>query len=154
MTAHAANGQRIVVGVDGSAPSKAALAWAINQASHTGAVVEVVTAWQIPAMLGYPVPVSDVDWEELATQTARDAVAEASAGAEPVKITSKVMPGNAAQALIDESAGADLLVVGNRGHGGFVEALLGSTGQDCVQHATCPVVVIRDSVIGGGAPAT
>ena len=45
--------------------------------------------------------------------------------------------------LLDASDGADLLVVGSRGHGGFVEALLGSTGQHCVNHATCPVVVIR-----------
>jgi nucleotide-binding universal stress UspA family protein len=54
--------------------------------------------------------------------------------------------GNAAQALIDAAAGAELLVVGSRGHGGFVEALLGSVGQHCVQHASCPVLVIRDSV--------
>jgi nucleotide-binding universal stress UspA family protein len=58
------------------------------------------------------------------------------------------MKGNAAQVLVEESAGADLLVVGNRGFGGFAEALLGSTGQHCVHHATCPVVVIRDSVTG------
>ena len=47
-------------------------------------------------------------------------------------------------APLNASAGADLLVVGSRGHGGFVEALLGSVGQHCVHHATCPVVVIRD----------
>jgi hypothetical protein len=55
----------------------------------------------------------------------------------------KVMEGNAAQVLVTESAGADLLVVGSRGHGGFVEALLGSVGQHCAHHAACPVVVIR-----------
>jgi len=66
----------------------------------------------------------------------------------PVKITNKVVQGNAAQVLLDESEGADLLVVGSRGHSGFVEALLGSTGQHCVQHADCPVVVIRDSITG------
>jgi nucleotide-binding universal stress UspA family protein len=66
----------------------------------------------------------------------------------PVKITSKVLQGNAAQVLLPESAEADLLVVGSRGHGGFAEALLGSTGQHRVHHATCPVVVIRDSVTG------
>jgi nucleotide-binding universal stress UspA family protein len=149
MTAQPENGQRrIVVGVDGSVPSKAALAWALRQARLTGAVVEAVTAWEFPSVTGYPVRVADVDWEGLATETLSDAIAGVTAGGEPVKITAKVMKGNAAQVLLRESAGADLLVVGSRGHGGFVEALLGSTGQHCVQHATCPVVVIRDSVTG------
>jgi nucleotide-binding universal stress UspA family protein len=55
-----------------------------------------------------------------------------------------VRQGNAAQVLLDDAKGAELLVVGSRGHGGFTEALLGSVGQHCVHHATCPVVVIRD----------
>jgi nucleotide-binding universal stress UspA family protein len=80
-----------------------------------------------------------------------DAIAEVSSPGEPVKIRSKVVPGNAAQVLLDASAGAELLVVGSRGHGGFVEALLGSVGQHYVHHAVCPVVVIRDSVTGAGS---
>jgi len=52
--------------------------------------------------------------------------------------------------LLDAAAGADLLVVGSRGYGGFAEALLGSVGQHCVHHATCPVVIIRDSRTGSG----
>ncbi len=152
MTAQPENGQRrIVVGVDGSVPSKAALAWALRQARLTGAVVEAVAAWEFPSVTGYPVRVADVDWEGLATEALSDAIAGASTGGEPVKITAKVMRGNAAEVLLKESAGAGLLVVGNRGHGGFVEALLGSTGQHCVHHASCPVVVIRDSVTGGPA---
>jgi nucleotide-binding universal stress UspA family protein len=51
--------------------------------------------------------------------------------------------GNAAQVLLDACDGADLLVVGSRGHGGFTEALLGSVSQHCVHHARCPVVVLR-----------
>jgi nucleotide-binding universal stress UspA family protein len=54
-----------------------------------------------------------------------------------------IVEGNAAQVLLDASDGADLLVVGSRGHGGFTEALLGSVSQHCVHHAHCPVVVIR-----------
>ena len=150
MTARAGNGgqQRIVVGVDGSVPSKAALSWAVEQGRLTGAVVEAVIAWEFPATYGYPVPVSGVNWEQLAQQVVSEAAADVAEGAAPVKVTYKVVEGNAAQALLDESAGADLLVVGSRGHGGFVEALLGSTGQHCVHHAACPVVVIRDSVTG------
>ncbi len=139
---------RIVVGVDGSASSKAALRWAIDQARLTGAVVEAVTAWEYPAAYGYPAPVLDVDWKELATRLVTDAIAEVTAGSADVPVQDKVFQGNAARVLLDESAGADMLVVGSRGHGGFVEALLGSTGQHCVHHATCPVVVIRDSVTG------
>lgn len=150
MTARARNSgqRRIVVGVDGSVPSKAALSWAVEQARLTGAAVEAVIAWEIPATYGYPVPVSAVDWEQLAKQAVSEAVADVADGAAPVMATYRVVQGNAAQVLLEESAGADLLVVGNRGHGRFVEALLGSTGQHCVQHATCPVVVIRDSFVG------
>jgi len=150
MTARAENGgeRRIVVGVDGSEPSKAALAWAMAQGRLTGAVVEAVIAWEVPATYGYPIPVSDVNWKQLAQQVVSDAIADVAGPAAPAKISSKVVEGNAAQALLEESARADLLVVGNRGHGGFVEALVGSTGQHCVEHATCPVVIIRDWVAG------
>jgi nucleotide-binding universal stress UspA family protein len=58
-------------------------------------------------------------------------------------VRARVVEGNAAQVLLDASDGADLLVVGSRGHGGFTEALLGSVSQHCVHHARCPVVVIR-----------
>jgi nucleotide-binding universal stress UspA family protein len=140
---------RIVVGVDGSASSKAALRWALRQAHLTGAVVEAVTAWQFPVVYGYPAPMMDgVDFKGLATQVVKDAIAEAGSGDGADPIYYKVVEGNAAAALLTESAGADLLVVGSRGHGGFVEALLGSTGQHCVHHARCPVVMIRDSVTG------
>ncbi len=137
---------RIVVGVDGSASSKQALAWAVGQARLTGAVVEAVTAWEFPTAYGYPVPVLDVNFSELATKTVTDAIAEISVGADARPIRYRVVEGNAAQALVDASAGADLVVVGSRGHGGFIGALLGSTGQHLVQNARCPVVVIRDSV--------
>jgi nucleotide-binding universal stress UspA family protein len=149
MTAQAGGSQRkIVVGVDGSASSKAALAWAASEARMRGAMVEVVIAWETPTTFGYPVLVSTVDWEQLATQVVDDAVGAVADSDRPAMITTKVLKGNAAQVLLEQSAGADLLVVGNRGHGGFVETLLGSTGQLCVHHATCPVVVIRNSDTG------
>jgi nucleotide-binding universal stress UspA family protein len=134
---------RIVVGVDGSPSSKAALAWAIGQAKLTGAVVDAVTAWDYPATYGYAAAVVDVDWEALAAQVLRDAVSEVAPDAAAGAIRQRVSEGNAAQVLLDASAGADLLVVGSRGHGGFVEALLGSVSQHMVHHAAIPVVVIR-----------
>jgi nucleotide-binding universal stress UspA family protein len=135
---------RIVVGVDGSASSKAALAWAVRQAGLTGAAVDVVTAWEFPSFFPAPWP-PDLggDWKELAQRVAAEAVAELPDSARQAEIRTRVAEGNAAQVLLDASDGADLLVVGSRGHGGFAEALLGSTGQHCVHHATCPVVVIR-----------
>lgn len=136
---------RIVVGVDGSPSSKAALAWAIGQAKLTGAVVEAITAWDYPATYGYAAAVVDVDWEGLAAQVLRDAIAEVAPDT-AAAIRQRVSEGNAAQVLLDASAGADLLVVGSRGHGGFVEALLGSVSQHMVHHAACPVVVVRGSV--------
>ena len=141
--------RRIVVGVDGSVPSKVALAWAVRQARLTGAAVEAVVAWEYPVTFGYPLPKSGVDHQAVAARAVADAIVEVSGPGEPVKISSKVAEGNAARVLVDASAGAELLVVGSRGYGGFVEALLGSVGQHCVHHASCPVVVIRDSVKGG-----
>jgi nucleotide-binding universal stress UspA family protein len=148
--AQCAREHRIVVGVDGSDPSKAALAWAVGQAKRTGAVVEVVTTWEFPATYGYPMTSLEVSWEDLARQVARAAIVQVAGDTPPVPVICQVLEGNAARVLVKESAGADLLVVGSRGHGGFAQALLGSTGQHCVHHATCPVVIIRDSVTGHG----
>jgi nucleotide-binding universal stress UspA family protein len=139
---------RIVVGVDGSESSQQALAWAVRQGRLTGAVVQAVTAWELPYGTRFPVLMADVDFEQLAVKTVTDAIAKVSADADAVTIRYKVAEGNAAQVLVDASAGADLVVVGSRGHGGFVEALLGSIGQHCVHHANCPVVVIRGSAAG------
>ena len=72
-----------------------------------------------------------------------DAVSTAVDPASGVRVRSLIAEGNPAQVLLDAAAGADLLVVGSRGHGGFAEALLGSVSQHCVHHAHCPVVVIR-----------
>jgi nucleotide-binding universal stress UspA family protein len=139
--------RRIVVGVDGSDSSKAALAWAVKQARFTGAAVAAVTAWEFGLTYGFPPSAAfDVDYAGIAADVVADAIAGVSIPGEPVKIRSVVAEGNPAQVLLDASDGAELLVVGSRGRGGFTGALLGSTSQHCAQHATCPVVVIRDSI--------
>lgn len=134
---------RIVVGVDGSDSSKAALAWAVRQAALTGAEVDAVGAWQPPASYGYDgwVAVDIPDFEQLTRQMLDEAIAAAAAPG--VAIRPLVVRDNAARALLDTAKDADLLVVGSRGRGGFTGALLGSVGQHCVQHAECPVVVVR-----------
>ena len=138
---------RIVVGVDGSAPSRAALRWAIRQAELTGATIDAVIAWQYPvATAGYawaPVAVIDsIDLQEAAEKTLADEIGQV-AGGSPVQVLSRVVEGIAAQALLAAAVGAELLVVGSRGHGGFAGALLGSVSQHCVHHASCPVVIVR-----------
>jgi nucleotide-binding universal stress UspA family protein len=149
MSEQQAQGGRIVVGVDGSPSSKAALAWAARQAELTGASVEAVIAWHYPAMAG-GVPFAPIgvmytaDYADFAANVLNSSVSETVDPDGPVKVSSTVREGNAAQVLLDASDGADLLVVGSRGHGGFTEALLGSVSQACVHHARCPVVIIRE----------
>jgi nucleotide-binding universal stress UspA family protein len=109
---------RIVVGVDGSPSSREALRWAVQQAALTGSAVDAVIAWHDPASYaGYGWLIADTSYADL--------------------------KGHPARVLLDAAEGGDLLVVGNRGHGGFAGMLLGSVSQHCVNHSPCPVVVIR-----------
>ena len=136
--------KRILVGVDGSDESKQALRWAAEQAGYTGASLDVVTAWQVPLGFGWPAVLPE-DYDPAAdAKQVLDAVIEEVLGADPsVEIRRIVEEGQAASALLRYSKGARELVVGSRGRGGFAGMLLGSTSHQCVQHATCPVVVIR-----------
>lgn len=138
---------RIVVGVDGSPSSQEALVWAIRQAKATGATVEACTAWEYPQFygsIGWSFP--DGTYAELAAaaqQVLRDALARAVEQGVEADVHSSVGYGTPAQVLLDAAKEAELLVVGNRGHGGFTGVLLGSVSQHCVQHAQCPVVIVR-----------
>ena len=148
---------RIVAGVDGSPSSLAALQWAIRQAALTGGSVTAVLAWQYPATItGYgwaPIAVVEPgDHEEMAQKALTEAVAAVDTRGCDVQISQWVQQGNPAQVLIDAAAGADLLVVGSRGHGGFAELLLGSVSMHCVHHAPCPVTVIRPARKGKATP--
>jgi nucleotide-binding universal stress UspA family protein len=143
-----APGGRIVVGVDGSEPSARALRWALRQAELTGGVVEAVAAWEYPQYYtwgGMPsLGPDEVGTFEEAARRALEETVRKTAGPEPgARIRTRVAHGQAARALLDAAEGAALLVLGSRGHGGFAGALLGSVGQHCIQHAHCPVVVIR-----------
>lgn len=140
--------RRIVVGVDGFESSKVALRWAIRQAKLTGAVVEAVTAWHVPAGTAW-VPNADMpDYQEDAFAVLAEAVAEMCTIDPDVQVCPRVLEGRAGQVLVDAADGADLLVVGSRGHGGLAEALLGSVGQYCAHNASCPVVIMRGKYEG------
>ncbi|MEL5955244.1 universal stress protein [Streptomyces sp. CLV115] len=140
---------RIVVGVDGSESSKQALRWAVRQAELTGGVVEAVTAWDFPQFhgaLGW-LPPSSSDEAALEGRARRDlaeAIQETVGSQPPVEVRTEARYGTAAAVLLEASRGASMLVVGSRGLGGFSGLLLGSVAQHCTQHASCPVVVVRD----------
>jgi nucleotide-binding universal stress UspA family protein len=137
----------IVVGVDGSAPSIEALHFAVRQAELTGGAVDAVIAWQYPVTAGglgwAPAGgIDNTDYAELASRSLSAAVAAVDPPPS-VKVRELVVEGNPAQVLLDFAKEADLLIVGNRGHGTFTEALIGSVSSRCVHHARCPVVVIH-----------
>jgi nucleotide-binding universal stress UspA family protein len=138
---------RIVVGVDGSDPSLHALRWADHQAILTGATVQAVMAWEMPATLGWGGSVGHLpegyDLGE-ATSLALAAAVTATLPPERAAAVDQVTEmGNPAQVIIDRGVDADLIVVGVRGHGTFRSTLLGSVSHTVTLHASCPVVVVR-----------
>lgn len=141
----------VVVGVDGSAQSVAALHWAARYADATGAAVRAVLAWHYPTAAGQPpvgitpAPVRE-ETEETLHSVLDDAVAEAFPGDAAAGVEKKLAYGHPAQVLIDESKEADLLVVGSSGHGAFTGMLVGSVSIHCVTSAYCPVTVVRGTV--------
>lgn len=136
---------RVVVGVDGSATGRQALAWALDEGRTRQAAVEVVNAWHPPYVGAYPFGSAALDLD-LFEQGARDLVAEALEGQDlsglPAAPTVTVVSDTAARAVIEVADGADLVVIGSRGRGGFAGLLLGSVSQQVAHHARCPVVVI------------
>lgn len=137
--------RRIVAGVDGSDSSRAALRWAIRQAALTGASVDAVTAWRYPAAYRVaPAEDAAIDPEGEAKKTLIEALGEVSALEPEVPVRPLVTEGHPAEVLLKAASGAELLVVGSRGRGGFASALTGSVSLYCVLHAHCPVLVLRD----------
>lgn len=158
---------RIVVGVDGSQASHDALRWALEEAGLRAAELHVVHVYgpigeESPYSASYAyapdmrtaerLKEDERRWREDRQRTVHDrakrivadVVESVGADAADVAVSQEVIAGaRSAQALIDRARHADLLVVGSRGRGGFKGLLLGSVSQQCVQHATCPVVVIR-----------
>jgi nucleotide-binding universal stress UspA family protein len=134
-------GGRIVVGVDGSPAAALALRWALAQAVLTGAAVEAINAWQVPQVPGGRVSMMGGDFSAISKEILRNAVE--AVGASPESVTERTVQGHPAQVLVDASDGAELLVVGNRGHGGFTGLLLGSVSGQVLAHARCPTVVVH-----------
>jgi nucleotide-binding universal stress UspA family protein len=136
--------RRIVVGVDGSPSSAEALRWAKRIATALHCDIEAVTAWEYPASYGLAVVPDNWDPEADAEQQAAEALKAAFGTADLHGVSVLVAEGHAAQLLVRVSEDAEMLVVGSRGHGGFVGLLIGSVSAYCAEHATCPVVVLHD----------
>ena len=142
--------RRIVVGVEGSGYARAALIWALEEAHHRSAVIEVVTCYSptyVPAApdLGY-VPLDSFDLaaevEKMQGEVIESAI-EASDFGDEVEIRRVLQKGRPADTLMTAAEGATMLVVGNRGRGGFAGLRLGSVSQAIAHHSPCPLVIVR-----------
>lgn len=151
--------REIVVGVDGSERSKAALRWALREARDHGArlvalyAYDYTPAWSVYAygegMVAPPAP-SDEEMEEASRDAERHAqtllegmLADLGQDATGVDVERLAVPDRRpAHALVERSANADLLVVGSRGRGGFMGLVLGSVSNQCAQAARCPIVIV------------
>jgi nucleotide-binding universal stress UspA family protein len=155
----------IVVGVDGSEGAKEALRWALDEGRLRNWPVRAVHAWTFGyfggSVEGYPywggptgAYVSNgVDLSGLhraAEDLLERAISDVEGPTDAVEIERTVVQGAAAEILVSATTSDDLLVVGSRGHGGFVGLLLGSVSQQCVHHARCPVVVVHASKPAAG----
>lgn len=135
----------VIVGIDGSAPSRAALRWAAAEAHRRDAPLRVLIAYEW-AWLGARFAASgelDEAAREQIAEVQAEAVAEAAAVAPGLTVTGAAVHGGAARTLLDAADSAALVVVGNRGRGGFASLLLGSVSQQVATHASGPVVVVR-----------
>jgi nucleotide-binding universal stress UspA family protein len=141
---------RIVVGIDGSTCSVEALQWALRIANTTGATIDAVIAWNLPNMYDGGYLPGDYDPARDAEKIVTDAVDAVVGVPRPIGMRLVVKQGTPAKVLRDESEGAQMLIVGSRGHGGFLGLLLGSVSATCVEHTQCPVLVVHGERDGSG----
>lgn len=143
---HVTRGSLVVVGVDGSDCSRDALRFAVGEAQMRGAHLRIVSAWAVPSMAysgGFAANVDpDMFRKNMEGESAR-AVAFAREIAPGLEIEATTPNAQSAAALLAASEGAELLVVGSRGHGGFTRLLLGSVSEQLAHHAECPLAIVR-----------
>ncbi|MEU5591804.1 universal stress protein [Streptomyces sp. NPDC020298] len=135
---------KVVVGVDGSSSSYEALRWAVRYAGLVGGTVDAVAVWELPGLYGWSTAAVDMDVDEEETRQRMRQELTGVLGADAADaVRTHVVHGNAADVLLRAAEGAEVLVVGSRGRGGFARVLLGSVSQHVSQHASCPVVIVR-----------
>jgi nucleotide-binding universal stress UspA family protein len=138
---------RIVVGADGSPGAQRALDWAIDEARRRSSTLVLVHAWQQPIYAGDPMAAaalasSDVQHD---AEVAAGRVLDAAVAGLPDDVPHErvLVQGGAAEVLCEAARnGAELLVVGTRGHGSVASLLLGSVSQAAAHHSPCPVVIV------------
>jgi nucleotide-binding universal stress UspA family protein len=145
ITEHAGTA-RIVVGVDGSEQSKHALRWAAWLAGTLDASIDAVIVWQPPVAMEYNWTTTIGDWDPHAdSEKGLTATVDEVFGPDrPARMRLLVVEGNPAWQLMKQATGATMLIVGTRGRGGFASLALGSVSVHCVEHAPCPVLVVRN----------
>ena len=137
----------IIVGVDGSGHSQRALEWAMKEAAIRHAPLTILTVH--PAIMGYfgsmvttPVDLEFTEQIQAAVKLEADRVLAGLSGSHPESVTVKAVHGFPVEEFVSASKGADIVVLGSRGAGGFTRMLMGSTAGQVVQHAHCPVLII------------
>lgn len=140
---------RIIVGVDGSDQSVAALRYAKKMAPLFGATIFAIAAWEYPAEYPAYVPLGTSEFEDAARIHLTKALTAAYGEEMPDDLESTVVFAHPAKALVKASQDAVLLIVGRRGHGTFRGLLLGSVSGACVAHAHCSVLVVRETPESG-----
>jgi nucleotide-binding universal stress UspA family protein len=138
----------ILVGIDGSAHARHALEWAVREAAVRHAPLTVLTVYHSAANYwGIPVQyATDADLAKEALRAAQEetdgVLKEAGGESRPPSVTVKSVTGLPAEELLSAAAGADMIVVGSRGAGGFKRLVMGSVSTQVTHHAHCPVVVV------------
>lgn len=135
--------QTVVVGVDGSDESRRALQWAAEYVGRVGGIVHAISVWHQPVQFGYRLTSSDAELERNARKTLDDIVSAVTGEYPNVDIRSRLIRGHVVDELVGLSPQADLMVLGNKGHGAFTGMMVGSVALKLVHHARCPVLVVR-----------
>lgn len=138
----------VVVGIDGSAASTGAVAYAANTAATRGIPLVLVTTYTMPAAMFAegmvpPQPVYD-ELEKQCLPIVEQARQSALKVAPHIEVSHAIVDGNPSQVLIDYSRRAKMIVLGSRGLGGIKGMVLGSVSASVASHAFCPVVVTRE----------
>jgi nucleotide-binding universal stress UspA family protein len=134
----------VIVGVDGSEGAGAALRYAVGEASRRGWKLHVICAWEIATTIsaGVVPAIAVGDFREIAEKLVEEACSEAARLDPEVECEAEAAHGHAPAVLLDAADAGDVIVVGTRGHGGFVGLLIGSVSQQVSHHAPCPVVIV------------
>lgn len=133
----------VLVGIDGSTESGRALHWACNYARSLEGTVHAVTVWRQPVQFGYRTAVGDSELEKRAKNSLTNVVDPVREEFPDVALKTQLIRGHEVDELVGLSHQADLMVLGNKGHGAFTGMMVGSIALKLVHHARCPVTIVR-----------